>query len=266
MLIKKPFKKGMGPSTAPYYAAAGGDAPQTTAFLARTSGLDATHTNAYKALINGLVADGVWAKLDLLNIFATQDVTTALLNLVSTSFSPATTSNAPTFAADRGYTGNGTNASINASYNPSTAGGNYTQNSAHYSSWVVISNNGVWELGTEANTALIASFSGNIHMRINDSTTSGAIAASTGGTGHYIASRTSSTVRTGYVNGASIGSAGSATSAAPANANFLSLFVAGQSGTSDQVAATSIGGALTGTDASNFYNRMRTYMTAVGVP
>lgn len=242
------------------------DAAATTAFLARTAGLDATHINAYKALINGLVADGVWASLDLLNIFATQDATTALLNLVSTSFSPAVPSGTPTFTADRGYTGNGAAASINASYNPSTAGGNYTQNSAHYSSWVVTSGNGVWELGTSDKTALIASFGGNIQMRINDVAASGAIAASSGGTGHYIASRTSSTVRTGYVNGSSIGSAGSATSAAPDNANFFSLFVNGQGGTSDQVAATSIGGALTGTDATNFYNRLRTYMTAVGVP
>lgn len=40
------------------------DAAETTAFLARRSGLDAMHVAAYKALINGLMADGVFAKLD----------------------------------------------------------------------------------------------------------------------------------------------------------------------------------------------------------
>jgi hypothetical protein len=53
------------------------NAPQTTAFLARTSGLSGTETLAYKALINGLVADGVWSLLDALWIFATNTTLTA---------------------------------------------------------------------------------------------------------------------------------------------------------------------------------------------
>jgi hypothetical protein len=80
---------------------ASGDAAETTAFLARTTGLDATHTNAYKALINGLVADGVFAKLDALYICAAQDLATARLNLVSSSFALVDTSAAPNFTADR---------------------------------------------------------------------------------------------------------------------------------------------------------------------
>ena len=73
-------------------------------FLARTTGLDATHTNAYTALINGLVTDGIWDKLDVFHIYATQDSTTAKLNLVSSSFT-ATANGSPTFTADRGFTG-----------------------------------------------------------------------------------------------------------------------------------------------------------------
>lgn len=252
------------------FIASGGGCSQATAFIARANAitaLDGTHTTAYTNLICGLVTDGVFSKFDVLNIWATQSSGVALLNLVGTSFSPSVASNSPTFTVDRGYTGNGTNTSLSASFNPSTAGGNYTQNSAHYSSWNVTSGNGLWELGTDANTALISNFSANIQMRINDSAASGNIAAaSTAGVGHFIASRTSSTVRTGYVNGASIGTTGSATSAAPANANLSFLFVGGQGATSDQVAASSIGGALSGADATNFYNRLRTYMTAVGVP
>ncbi len=55
-------------------------------FLARTSGLDGTHTTAYTNLICGLIADGVWQKLDMLHIYATQNSTTALLNLVQNAY------------------------------------------------------------------------------------------------------------------------------------------------------------------------------------
>ncbi len=34
----------------------------------------------------------------------------------------------------------------------------------------------------------------------------------------------------------------------------------------NQFAEASIGSGFSGTDATNFYNRLRTYMTAVGVP
>jgi len=37
-------------------------------------------------------------------------------------------------------------------------------------------------------------------------------------------------------------------------------------GSNIQAAMASIGSSLSSTDATNFYNRLRTYMTAVGVP
>src|SRR6266404_3514163 len=73
-----------------------GSCAQSTAFLARTSGLDTTHTNAYNSLICGLVTNGVFSKFDFLYIYATQNSTTALLNLISTSFN-STVHGAPTF-------------------------------------------------------------------------------------------------------------------------------------------------------------------------
>src|SRR2546430_1348992 len=81
----------------------GGGGSHAAAFLARTSGLDGTHTTAYTDFINGLDTDSLFSKFDLIQIYATQDSTTALLNLVSTSFN-ATPLNSPTFTADRGFT------------------------------------------------------------------------------------------------------------------------------------------------------------------
>src|SRR3954470_17782283 len=74
------------------------------AFLARTTGLDVTHVNAYTALLNGLEADSLCCKLDMLHVYAMQDSTTALLNLISPSYN-GTLIGAPTFTADRGFTG-----------------------------------------------------------------------------------------------------------------------------------------------------------------
>lgn len=85
-------------------ASAAAGCTEATNFLGRTSGLNATHRSAYTTLICGMVTDGTWSGLTGLYIFATQDQTTALLNLVSTSFSPAGTTGSPPFAADTGFT------------------------------------------------------------------------------------------------------------------------------------------------------------------
>lgn len=106
------------------------DAPQTIAFLARTSGLDATHIAAYKALINGLVADGVWPKLDALWVDATQDSATAVLNLKSASHT-ATLEGGISFAADVGFNSFGDSSKrVVRNWKPITDGVNYQETDA----------------------------------------------------------------------------------------------------------------------------------------
>ena len=149
----------------------GGSTPgaEASAFLARTSGLDTTHTNAYIDLINGLVADGVWTKFDLLHVYATQDTTTAQLNLVQASY-PATLHGSPTFTVDRGYTGTdaSTTKYIGTGFNPATAvSPQFVRNSAHLSAWNVtnVSANqaaiGIKEAGSGRNTRVVPRDSGS---------------------------------------------------------------------------------------------------------
>lgn len=107
-----------------------------SAFLARSSGLDALHQVAYINLICGLVADGVWIFLDAVYVLATTNTTTALLNLVSTSF-PLTVNGAPTFTADSGYVG-GAGKWLDTGFNPSSATNpNYTRMSACAFLWTL---------------------------------------------------------------------------------------------------------------------------------
>jgi hypothetical protein len=247
---------------------------EATAFLARTSGLDTTHTNAYVALINGLVADGIWSKLDMLHVYATQDSTTALLNLVSTSFS-GTVYGAPTFTADRGFTGTNGSSSvyIDTGFNATTAPSpKFTQNSGHVSAWSVvdvgaIGNAAIGVIASGYQTTLYPKFTdNNAYYRVNSLATGTANATPTG---HYLARRSTSSSIDGYKNGSLAINNSSTTSAAPVNFNFYTLAANNNgtaAGSSHQVAMASIGSSLTATEVTNFYNRLRTYMTAVGVP
>lgn len=250
------------------------------AFLARTSGLDATHTTAYTDLINGLVSDGVWTKLDVLHVYATQDSTTALLNLVSSSYN-GTSHGSPTFTADRGFTGVqfSTTVWIDIGFNGNTAvSPKYLLNDAHISAWHVTSTNTDFGYGSVGAGDGTLPFNGTSQAWVLGGTQysfcnnqnwgqalQGGSAAS--GAGHWISNRIASPNAQNYHNGASV--LGSGTSNGIPNFDMYSLGT-NQSGTARgagvQLAMVSVGGNLTSTETSNFYSRLRTYMTAVGVP
>lgn len=256
--------------------------PAAAAFLARTSGLDTLHTNAYATLINGLVVDGVWPKLDVLYVFATKDAATALLNLTSASFN-GVANGAPAFAPDLGYTGvdGSTTVYIDSTFNSTTAPSpNFSQNSSHLSAWsntnaiagasggIMI---GVASAGLTAPAShLIAKFSdGKDYFRINDNVFGGGV-VNANSTGHYVGSRSGASAQAGYRNAVDQGIASQA-SGAPPNAPISILAVmnvggAVSFGSALQIGSASIGGNLSPTDVTNFYNRLRSYMTAVGVP
>jgi hypothetical protein len=83
---------------------------------------------AVTTAVCGMVSDGTWALLDTLWVPAINSAGNAVLNWPNTSFS-LTPTNSPTFAANQGYTGNGTNSYLASSYNLSSSSTNYTLNS-----------------------------------------------------------------------------------------------------------------------------------------
>lgn len=249
---------------------------EAAAFLARTTGLDTQHSDAYTGLINGLVADGIWSKLDLLYIYATQDTATAQLNLISSSY-PATLNGSPTFTADRGYLGVDASSTvyINTGFNPTTASSpKYTRNSAHLSVWNLTNvGSGGPSIGYSGGTNisnLYAQYSGDgrAYFRVNTTTLS-QFYNNSDARGFYIGSRTSSVDLNGFKDGASVYSNGGDASTALVNLNLYSLGINNNGpayGVPQQHAMISIGSGLTSTDSTNYYNRLRTYMTAIGVP
>jgi hypothetical protein len=265
-----------------WYSTLGGIAgpkPETVAFLARTSGLDATHRNAYTGLIDGLVTDGVWSKLDVLHIYAAQDSTNALLNLVSSSF-PGVLNGSPTFTADRGFTGvdASTTVYINTQFNPTTASSpKFVQNSAHVSAWCMTNATGIL-MGVSSNSGnnTLSHVSGRsgggdnkTYLRANCNAGTSGVATSSS-IGHFIANRSTSTQVTGYKDGGFFNQDAGSGSSAPINVPFpvlacrdtvLGIFGA----TASQVAAISIGSSLNATEAFNLFIRIRSYMTALGL-
>ena len=103
------------------------------ALFTRMDAAGAPTTAARKVLINDLIvgmkADGDWAELDVLHVYAAHAAAAAPLNWIGNT-STATPAAAPTFTADQGYDLNGSTQYINTNYTPSSDAVNYTQNSA----------------------------------------------------------------------------------------------------------------------------------------
>lgn len=263
--------------------------PAATTFLARTSGLDTTHTNAYTNLICGMASDGLLNAdgtsnfFDALYVFATQDSTTALLNLISGATSPAAAINTPTFTADRGFkTTDGGIGDIRSGINLGIGGVNYARNSAHISIWSVDSvtpsaggaSCGLFDstTGTSAETTIFLGATACSYA-IND-LESGASASRPipDTTGHYLANRSGASAQQGYRNAVDQGVVAVASGALFSSANgpifcaLDDLTIGPRFGLASNIAMGSFGASLTSGQVTGFYNRLRTYMTAVGVP
>jgi hypothetical protein len=248
---------------------------QATNFLARTSGLNGTHTTAYTTFLCGLETDGIGCSntWNVLKVYATQDSTTALLNLCSASY--ATVANgSPSWAADQGYTG-GSGKYLDPSFVPSTAGGFWTLNSATYGFYTrtsdTIATNQV-EMGAIGPGAATNSY---VQLLGAGPATSFHVNAQFGATtgvtpniqGLYIFTRTGATTSVGYRNGSSFATNGETSTGLTditmytmaLNNNGVAAFES-----SNQFAADYLGRGLSPTEATNFTTRLNTLATALG--
>ncbi len=109
---------------------------------------------------------------------------------------------------------------------------------------------------------------GNAYFRINDgATASGGITTATA-KGHYLANRSGASAQQGYKNAVDQGVVAVA-SGGPFNGNIFTL-ASNRNGTAGfgspvQLTMASIGGSMTSAQVTKFYNRLQTYMSAVGV-
>ena len=84
--------------------------------------------------------------------------------------------------------------------------------------------------------------------------------------GFYLGNRSGASAAQTYVNGSDIGlTAVNSTALSDRSMAILGSNAATRVGGGYQISAASIGGSLTSGQVTSFYNRLRTYMTAVGV-
>lgn len=250
---------------------------EANSYIARTSGIDGTHVAAYNTLICRLVTDGVWAKLDVLYTFATQDSTTALLNLVSSSFNASIGAATVNFVADRGYTSDGFTGYITTGFTPSTAGGNYTQNSASYGVYDRTNSTdaGAFQIGTNSvistiNAALSTSIVANISQaRANTGNGDFVNLAGADVSGMYIMSRTASNAYKLYRYGNSTATTTDTAASTGNPSQPFFILASNVNGTPSlnsvhQIASAFIGRALNDTEAGNLQTHINAFMTTVG--
>jgi hypothetical protein len=238
---------------------------QATAYLARATG-ETVHAADLTTLICGLVTDGVWTKLDALYVLAQQTQADARLNLVSASY-PLT--GTPTFTAYQGFSAFASTSTLDTGFNPLTAPSpNYTQNSASLSVWpyaVVPDANP--DIGTGASSIIYDSNGGLFYGLANASGGGGSVNTATTATkGLFAAERRDATNNYLYQNGSPAGPL-SFTSTAGDNHSF---WIGGSNGfgaaASTTLSAAHFGASLGSAGNLALYNRLRTYMTAIGVP
>jgi hypothetical protein len=250
----------------------GNEAETDTLVAAMSSTPDATRIGHINTLILALKNAGIWSKLDVLWITAAHDAQAARLNWKTPASFALTAVNTPTFTTDRGYKGNGSSSYLNTGWNANTNGVNYTQNSASAVFWnrtARAANDkalfGVYDGGAEINT--YPRYVGDeFYGRVNDNV--GALSSSANSDGLFHTDRQSSTARSAYRNGTSLGSYGSTSSAAiPSQpiyicAQYFSGSPSGFNGV-DEIACAGFGASLNA-EKTDLYNAIQTYMTAVG--
>ncbi len=242
---------------------------ETDALLARmTATPDATRIGHINDLIAALKTGGVWAKLDALYVFATEDEADVSLNWIENAYNGDWGLSLSGFTADRGVQFTGTQV-MDSTFNPSTAvSPNYVQDSAHIGCWSgTASASGVSsedDIGTTPGNdiGLACRTSVNrIQYRVNQAS-SAIVASQTNGSGHVVIVRDGASSLRPYRNGSALTTSSTASTAVPN----LTILV-GDSGAASSVRmirAIHFGSALSAGEVAAAHTAFGTYLTALG--
>lgn len=242
------------------------DADAAAAFAAMTVQPTANRKTLYNNLIVGLKADGVWAKLDWLAILAAETAQAGRLNLKNPAKSWSTI-NSPVFTADRGYQGDGTSAHLDMGEPFGFSGALYVQNDAHI---MVAANDGgstttrsphIGNVGTARSAINVLGVAGNNTYQINASVGT-AYVGSAVASGIRMATRASSASSSAYTNGSVMDS--SASTSGTLSTTNGALLRSQSTYSDDRVSAAGSGSSLTAADVTAYYNRLNTFLSAIG--
>ena len=254
---------------------------QAIHYLARTSGgNEGGNATNIGMLICGLVQDGVitgdlvttgcGAPLDVLQVYAQQNQTDSQLNICGTNYTASASNGSVAYTAYKGFSGFNTAAAyyVNTGYDPGGTGTyNYTLDIGSIGIWsYAVIQEGTPQLSNSNTGNIYDDYTdGNFYGRVNNGATPGVPVPGTEGL--FVADRSSSALTTPYWDGiAQAGQAG-APSGGISNSPFLVGSVNNSTvGSAQTISEFHAGGSLGATLEAALYNRLRTYMTAVGVP
>jgi hypothetical protein len=261
-------KEMCSPASAPNVSSGGGGCSQATALLARMGG--GQNTTAVTNLICGMVTDGTWSLMDVFYVFAINSTGNAALNWVSSSF-PITVTGTCTFAANQGYTGDGSTCYLTKGYNFSSSATNFAQNSGSMGAcnFNAAANAETLMGGQQSGTYNEMGFSASaIFYDINDGAFPSFTFTNT--SGNWMASRTGASALALYLNGNSVATSTGSSLTVPSTTAII-LALDGGTGTgiqfsTAQIGVAFVGAGLTSGQANSVFSRIHTYLGAVGAP
>ena len=217
------------------------------------------------ATVQRLKVGGVWPLLDVLYMFAAADSQAALVNWRKPGTFNATLVNAPTFAADRGFTGNGTTAYIETGYNLLSSG-QYTETECHISARNLnaagTADRFVGNAGGGSPIVFLNAAGGTtVAAQLNGANVSSV--AHGGNRAGFIVGVRRGTVSQRILWNGTFSGVGTVTSSAPPNQTLVALRSSTQFNTY-QIASLSAGGTLSDEQMTALYAAELAYMQAVG--
>lgn len=251
-------------SAASQGSGAGYSAAANAYFAAMTTPPTAARKTLLNNLIVGLQDDGVWTKLDWLNIMAAETAQAARVNAI-TPAQVGSVVGSPTFTTDRGYLAT-SGGYINTGWDAVNNGVNFTQNAASFGAYSITAStaNNANQIGNNGNSFLGAYVAGNFSARINQSSVNLSVATLGTTVGLWAADRSASNALKTLKNGVEQAT-GTTASATPSSNDFLiGTSNASTYDVNRTLSAAFMGGHLTDAEHLALYNRLTTYMIAVG--
>lgn len=245
-------------------AAMRGFLPETEAFVASWSAAPSMERIALvNTLISALVDAGVWAKLGVFYLHAVDDEQAATVNVKDSRLYRASAVAAPTFTPDRGFTGNGSSAHLDAGVALSSIP-EFALNDASMFIWSLSDGaSNRFDMGTasDGNSAIACRDAGGNQVSLPNNLTN-FNASVTDALGLCAWSRTSSSAAKSYRNGVALATTTAASTSI--GAGNLTILRSNTSYSARQVAASGAGAALSDAENVTLHDALEAYLQAVG--
>lgn len=241
-----------------------------TLLAALTGTYSLARKKAIDQMIKSLKSAGVWAKLDVLQIYAAPTAADAVVNWKNPGTFNATLVNSPTLEVDRGITGDGASSYIKSNFIPSTNGVNFSKDSAGFHIGIKTDDDStVTDLGVRDPDNVVrfmARYSGNSIFNINQ-TSSSIITMVVSSAGFFSVCRTAANSIYRRRNKVAAGAGTEASSALPSKEIFIAAY--NNAGSPIQYSARqyvffALSAGLSTSESDTFADALETYLDYIG--